>query len=205
MNALMGAWCTFTSLIFIWPQVWRMVKHDTSHGVSPFSIAHGLVGASLWFTYGISMGRDAIWISNGQFITAQIIIISVLYRHGSMSIALMAKFAGALGALLLIAVPVSPSTVGWMATTVSVTSLMPQVVHVIKTDNLHGISVGSWLMTIVSAASWTVYGWMLDDVIMAVINYFTIPMMIFIATKAIVWRRHNGEPIFKKPSTAALT
>ena len=195
MNTIMGVWCTFTSLIFVWPQVWRMVRHDTSHGISPFSIAHGLVGSALWFTYGISMSRDAIWISNGQFITAQIIIISVLYRHKSMNIALMAKFAAALAALLLITIPVSPSVVGWMATTVSVTSLMPQVVHVIKTENLHGISVVSWLMTTMSAASWMIYGWILDDVIMSVINYFTIPMMVFITVKATRWRIAHGEPV----------
>ena len=196
MNTIMGVWCSFTSLIFIWPQVWRMVRHDTSHGISPFSVAHGLVGSALWFTYGISMSRYAIWFSNGQFITAQIIIISVLYRHKSMTIALMAKFAAALGALLLITIPVSPSVVGWMATTVSITSLMPQVVHVIKTENLHGISVVSWLMTIMSAASWMVYGWMLNDVIMSVINYFTIPMMIFIMMKAVRWRIDNDVPVF---------
>jgi uncharacterized protein with PQ loop repeat len=196
MNAAMGVWCTFTSLIFIWPQVWRMVRRDTSHGISPFSVAHGLVGSALWFTYGVSMGREAIWFSNGSFITAQLIIISVLYKHGSMPIALLLKFAAALAALLLIAVPVSPSVVGWMATTVSVTSLMPQVAHVIKTENLHGISVMSWMMTIVSSASWMIYGWMLNDIVMSVINYFTIPMMIFILSKAIRWRLAAGEPLF---------
>ena len=196
MNTVMGVWCTFTSLIFVWPQVWRMVRHDTSHGISPISIAHGLVGSALWFSYGISMSRHAIWISNGQFITAQLIIISVLYRHGSMKSATLAKFAAVLAALLLITIPASPSVVGWMATTVSVTSLMPQVRHVIKTENLHGISVASWLMTIISASSWMIYGWMLDDVIMSVINYFTIPMMVFIMTKAIRWRMAAGEPVF---------
>ena len=192
----MGVWCTFTSLVFIWPQVWRMVRHDTSHGISPFSIAHGLVGSAMWFSYGISMSRDAIWISNGQFIAAQLIIISVLYRHGSMKTSMMLKFASVLAVLLLVTIPASPSVVGWMATTVSVTSLMPQVLHVVKTENLHGISVVSWLMTIMSAASWMIYGWMLNDVIMSVINYFTIPMMIFIMVKAIRWRVTAGEPIF---------
>jgi len=196
MNTIMGVWCTFTSLIFIWPQVWRMVRHDTSHGISPFSIAHGLVGSAMWFSYGISMSRDAIWISNGQFIAAQLIIISVLFRHGSMKTSMMLKFASVLAVLLLVTIPASPSVVGWMATTVSVTSLMPQVLHVVKTENLHGISVVSWLMTIMSAASWMIYGWMLNDVIMSVINYFTIPMMIFIMVKAIRWRVTAGKPIF---------
>ncbi len=196
MNAVMGVWCTFTSLIFVWPQVWRMVRHDTSHGISPFSIAHGLVGSSMWFAYGILMDRTAIWFSNGSFITAQIIIISVLYRHGKLPVALLVRFALVLAALLAVAVPVSPSVVGWVATVVSVTSLMPQVLHTSRTENLHGISVISWAMTILSAASWMAYGWMLDDVIMSVINYFTIPMMIYVMTKAIRWRIAHGEPIF---------
>jgi hypothetical protein len=41
-----------------------------------------------------------------------------------------------------------------------------------------------------------IYGWMLNDIIMSVINYFTIPMMIFILSKAIRWRIAAGEPIF---------
>ncbi len=203
MNVAMGVWCTFTSLVFVWPQVWRMVRHDTSHGVSAFSVAHGVLGSAMWFTYGVSMSRHAIWFSNGSFIIAQLIIISVLYRHQRMSRSLLGKFATVLGVLLLITIPASPSTVGWMATTLSVTSLIPQVMHVITTENLHGISVASWLMTIVSASSWMAYGWMLNDVIMSVINYFTIPMMIFIVSKAIVWRRSNGEPLFKRASTVA--
>jgi large-conductance mechanosensitive channel len=47
-----------------------------------------------------------------------------------------------------------------------------------------------------SAASWMMYGWMLDDVIMSVINYFTIPMMIFIMMKAVRWRIANDVPVF---------
>lgn len=142
------------------------------------------------------MSREAIWISNGQFITAQLIIISVLYRHGSMKISLLTKFGVVLTGLLLITIPASPSAVGWMATMVSVTSLMPQVFHVVKTENLHGISVGSWFMTIMSATSWMIYGWMLNDIIMSVINYFTIPMMIFIMMKAVRWRVANDVPVF---------
>ena len=196
MDAAMGVWCTFTSLVFIWPQVWRMLRRDTSHGISPYSIAHGLVGSSMWFAYGILMDRIAIWFSNGSFITAQIIIISVLSRHGKMPLSLLARYVAVLAALLAVSVPASASAVGWVATFISVTSLMPQVVHTARTDNLHGISVVSWALTIMSASSWMVYGWMLDDVIMSVINYFTIPMMIYVMTMAIRWRIANGEPIF---------
>lgn len=196
METAMGAWCTFTSLVFIWPQVWRMTRHDTSHGVSAFGTAHGLVGSALWLSYGISMDRIAIWFSNSQFIAAQMIILGVLYRHGKMPLSLLFRFAAVLAVLLAVGVPAPAATVGWIATVVSITSLFPQVLHTARTENLHGISVASWAMTIVSAGSWMVYGWMLDDVVMSTINYFTIPMMVYVMTMAIRWRVRAGEPIF---------
>jgi uncharacterized protein with PQ loop repeat len=196
MNALMGAWCTLTSLVFIWPQVWRMTRHDTSHGVSAFGVAHGLVGSGLWLSYGISMGRVAIWVSNIQFIAAQLIIVSVLYRHGKLPLSLLARFAAVLVVLLVVGIPAPAAAVGWLATVVGITSLFPQVLHTARTENLHGISVASWALTIMSSSSWMIYGWMLNDMVMATINYFTIPMMIYVMTKAIRWRLRVGEPIF---------
>jgi len=33
MKEIFGAWCVALSFAFIWPQVWRAVRHDTSHGL----------------------------------------------------------------------------------------------------------------------------------------------------------------------------
>ena len=53
MTQFFQVWCIGLGLAFIWPQVWRAVRHDTSHGISPFGLIHGLVGSALWLTYGL--------------------------------------------------------------------------------------------------------------------------------------------------------
>ena len=41
------------------------------------------------------------------------------------------------------------------------------------------------------------YGFMLDNPIMVNINYVTIPMMIFVITRAVRWRLANGVPVLR--------
>lgn len=198
MRAFLGVWCTATSLAFIWPQVWRTVRHDTTHGLSPFSIVHGVAGSALWLAYGIAMGRTAVWISNSSFIVAQFIIIGVLHRHGKVPVSLVLRFGVAFLAVVSVLMPISATLVGWAAIVTSTTSLVPQVVHVAREDNLHAISLVSWAMTVVSATSWMMYGWVENDPIMSVINYFTIPMMVFIIIRATSWRLANDVPILSR-------
>lgn len=174
------------------------MRHDTTHGISAFSIVHGLVGSALWLTYGISMGRFPVWFSNSSFILAQCILIWVLRRHDRMPAQLLARFGLALAGLLVVLTPVSAPLIGWTATVVSASSLVPQVVHVARTENLHGISIASWAITVLSASSWMTYGWVVSDPIMSVINYFTIPMMIYVIARAVSWRTANGVAIFAR-------
>lgn len=198
MEQFLGAWCTITSLMFAWPQVWRSVRRDTTHGISPVSIVYGLTGSVLWFVYGVSMGRVPIWFSNASFIASQCIIIAVLLRHGRVRTPLLAGFGFGLAVLLAVLVPISATWVGATAIFVSSSSLVPQVLHIARTENLHGISISSWVITIVSAASWMSYGWILHDPIMSVINYITIPMMIYVVVRATSWRLDNDVPLFAR-------
>jgi len=192
-----GVWCTISNIAFVWPQVWRTVRHDTTHGISPFAPLHGMVGAALWFTYGLQEAIPAMWVANASFLTAQSIMGAVMLRQGRMDRLFVLRFVTALVILLSVGLPVSPAVVGWMATVVSASSMVPTVVHVAREKNLHGISVLSWGITIASAASWMAYGFMLDDPIMVNINYVTIPMMFFVITRAVRWRLANGVPVLR--------
>lgn len=198
MERFFGIWCTVVSLMFVWPQVWRSVRHDTTHGISGVSVVHGLAGSVLWFVYGVSMNRVPIWFSNASFIVSQCIIIAVLFRQDRVRTTLVAGYGLSLAVVLAVLGPISAAWVGAAAIAVSASSLVPQVLHVARTDNLHGISISSWVITIVSAASWMSYGWMLDDPIMSTINYITIPMMIYVVVRAASWRIDNDVPLFAR-------
>jgi MtN3 and saliva related transmembrane protein len=184
-------WCTSLGLAFIWPQVWRAARHDTSHGISPFGLMHGIVGSSLWLTYGILQGDAAIWFSNISFIVAQSIIISVVYRHGKIPRQVLVRVGAALFALALLLTQVSATPVGFVAIAVSGSSIVPQLIHVIRTENLHGISISSYLIAILNCSSWLIYGFIITDPMVSAQNFFAIPIIMYITFKAYRWRAAN--------------
>ena len=193
MKIFFQIWCITFGLAFIWPQVWRAVRHDTSHGISPFGLMHGLVGSSLWLTYGILQGDVAIWFANTSFIIAQSIIISVVYRHGKIPRVVLIRVGAALVALALLLTQVSATPVGFVAIAISGSSIIPQLIHVIRTENLHGISISSYLLTIVNCSSWLLYGFYVHDPMVSAQNFLAIPIFVYITTKAARWRAANTD------------
>ena len=169
------------------------MRHDTSHGISPFGLMHSLVGSALWLTYGLLEGDVAIWFSNVSFIVAQSIIISVVYRHGKIPRVVLIQVGAALAALALLLTQVSATPVGFVAIAISGSSIVPQLIHVIRTENLHGISISSYLLTIVNCSSWLLYGFYVKDPMVSAQNFFAIPIFVYITVKAARWRSANPD------------
>ena len=156
--------CVSLGLAFIWPQVWRAVRHDTSHGISPFGVLHAIIGSALWFTYGVLEKDIAIWFTNISFIVAQSIITLVIYRHGKIQRNILIQIGIAL-----------------------------MVIDVVRTENLHGISISSYLITIVNCSSWLIYGFVVDDFMISAQNFFAIPIIVYITVRAMQWRSANPD------------
>jgi uncharacterized protein with PQ loop repeat len=154
---------------------------------------HSLVGSSLWLTYGLLEGDVAIWFSNVSFLVAQSIIISVVYRHGKIPRSVLIQVGGALAALALLLTQVSATPVGFVAIAISGSSIIPQLIHVIRTENLHGISISSYLLTIVNCSSWLLYGFYVHDPMVSAQNFFAIPVFVYITVKAARWRSANPD------------
>lgn len=196
MEQFLGAWCVVLSFSFIWPQVWRVVRHDTSHGISAFGLMHGLVGSALWLSYGIIQRDTAVWFSNISFCIAQSIIIAVTYRHGRIPRPIIIQVALACTAILL-GTTVAPSfLVGYIAIVVSGSSIFPQLIHVIKADNLHGLSLSSLALSIIACTSWLLYGFVVADFMISAQNFVTVPVFCFMIYRAWTWRLENNIPIF---------
>jgi len=154
---------------------------------------HSLVGSSLWLTYGLLEGDIAIWFSNVSFLIAQSIIISVVYRHGKIPRTVLIQVGAALAALALLLTQVSATPVGFVAIAISGSSIIPQLIHVIRTENLHGISISSYLLTIVNCSSWLLYGFYVHDPMVSAQNFFAIPVFVYITVKAARWRSANPD------------
>ena len=168
-------------------------------------VFHGMFGSVLWFSYGVGEGDAAMWFSNASFLVAQSIIVSVLRRHGRAPGRILAAVALAAAAVVAVLLPLPTAAFGWVATVVSATSLVPLVVHVARAENMHAISLATWVATIVSASSWMAYGWVVDDPVISVVNYFTIPMMIYILASATRWRLAHGVPVLGRATPVDAT
>jgi uncharacterized protein with PQ loop repeat len=87
--------------------------------------------------------------------------------------------------------------VGFIAIAISGSSIFPQLIHVIRTENLHGISLASYAMTIISCSSWLAYGFVVSDPLISAQNFVTVPAFIYMFVKAWQWRVANNEPLFR--------
>lgn len=201
MDKFLGTWCVVLSFSFIWPQVWRVVRHDTSHGISPFGLMHGLVGSALWLSYGIIERDTAVWFSNTSFCIAQSIIIAVTYRHGRIPRPIIIQLAIAFPVVLLGFTQAPSQLVGYVAIAVSGSSIFPQLLHVVKSDNLHALSLSSLALTIIACSSWLAYGFVVSDLMISAQNFVTVPIFIYMIAKAWAWRTANGIPVFAQPRT----
>lgn len=200
---VLGAWCVGISMAFVWPQVWRCVRHDTSHGISPYATLNAVLASVLWLVYGLADGIVSVWTSNISMLVAQVLIASVIVRHGRMDRSLAWFFALAGAVLLGAGLVTSASTIGWAAIVVSGSGMIPVVLHVRSADSLHGISIASWAITVVACCSWMVYGWVSDQPTVSYVNYFTVPLMFFVITRTWRWRTANGVPVFGRTAPAA--
>lgn len=191
-TALLGAWCTTISVAFVWPQVWRVWRHDTTHGLSPFATVHNIVGSNNWFVYGVLIGRPAGWLANVSFTAAMTMIALAQIRHKVMNPWLLAAGFAVSGLASWAAAAVSTPLAGWLAIATSTSAMAPQFLHVVRTHNLHGISIPSMVLTVTSSFSWLSYGVAIGDPL------FVIPQLLFIpANSYILLRAHrwHSDPV----------
>ena len=181
-----GWWCTASSIIFIWPQVYRTLRHDTTQGIAPLGNAYAILSSNLWFFYSFWQEIPAGYWANVAFTSAQCLICYVLIRHEKMT---WLFFFGFFEASVLIAVAanaISIELLGLSATVLSIGGMAPQFLHVLRTHDLHGLSVPSLTILVSSCVSWFLYGLFIAEF------YYWLPQIILIpANTVILWKAYS--------------
>lgn len=191
LTNFLGAWCLILSVSFVWPQAIRVVRHNTPHGISPIGTVHAIVGSMQWVTFGIMQNDPVVYVANGSFVAAQLVIAAVLLRHRTLTSVLLISGMIASVILAVAGALVSSSLVGVFAILISSTSIVPPTLHVYRTHNLHGLSVVSLSITLMSNFSWLLYGWAQRDLILMAPNFFFAPCVAYMLIRA--WRWHHSD------------
>ena len=184
LTAILAPICTAIAMVLIWPQVIRVYKLNSVEGIAPIGTLHGLTGSVLWVTYGVSQRIIPVIGANLGIGAALVLIGAAQARHGVLRRTVLVGWlafviVAALGALAL-----SPTLTGWLATIVGVTSILPQVAHAARTDDLSAVSRPTYTLICASTVIWSLYGALIGDVMVIVSNVLVVPCAAFVLLQA---------------------
>jgi uncharacterized protein with PQ loop repeat len=202
---LLGLWCTTLSIAFVWPQVARVYRQHTVEGIAPMATLHVATASALWFLYGLSLGDLAIIVANAAVVVAQALIGVQQVRAGVLTRRAAGLTALAVIGLGLLALAVSPALVGWAAILAGATSVLPQTFHVLRAEALHGVSIATYLLLSVTAASWALYGFATGEPLVIVTNLVVLPCALLVTGRTWVAQRRAEPPMVGAVATAEVS
>jgi uncharacterized protein with PQ loop repeat len=180
MIAALGFLAAALSIANTWPQIWRSCRHGRTLGLSPTGSWLAVALNLCWLTFGVLIGDLAQILTNavvgaGNAAVLFALLIAqphlrsrrMLLRTAPGAAGLAALAAGSAAAVALLgahpaAVAVSLSSV---ISLVGAAAALPQPLSLLmnRTQDLSGLSPARWRLGAGSCASWTTYGWLIDQ------------------------------------------
>lgn len=181
---LLGLIASILSMLFIWPQVFRVYRNNTVEGLAPLGALQGMSGSILWSIYGLSQSDMPLFGSNLLLSIAIALLAVAMTRHRILaSSTLFLVVAGILG-VGFVAGSVSTTLLGMLAFAVGALSVIPQTVKVLRDPDLQGVSVSSNSLLFVTSCAWMSYGVAIRDTLVWLPNVLVIPCSAIIVAKA---------------------
>ncbi|MFM7745100.1 MAG: PQ-loop domain-containing transporter [Actinomycetota bacterium] len=189
---LLGLIASTLSMLFIWPQVFRVYRNDTVEGLAPLGALQGMSGSILWSIYGLSQSDMPLFGSNLLLSIAIALLGVAMMRHGVLSMeTLLGVIVGVLG-MGLVATAISTSVVGILAFAIGASSVLPQTLKVLGDPDLDGVSVSSNSLLFVTSSAWLTYGLAISDTLVWLPNLLVIPCSALIVAKARASQRRTA-------------
>lgn len=167
LETLLGAAAPLVFLVRLVPQPLRLARTGVDQGVSPLAAFNQVLSEAAWLGYGLVAQRVSIWLVSAlaAFPSAwQAAMLlprsrrSDVYGAAAFAAAIgVAWAAGVLGAVLGASVLVTAG---------------PQVVRAVRSADVSGIAAATWWLSLLDAALWGAYGWVIDD--MALVGYWAV-------------------------------
>jgi uncharacterized protein with PQ loop repeat len=185
-TAVIAPICTVVAVCLIWPQVFRVYRLGSVEGLSSFGTLHGLSGCTLWTIYGIAREITPVIISNAAIGAALSTIAVAQVRHRALQTRYVVLTLVAATGIGVAALSISTGFLGWAAILVAVTSVLPQTIRAAVADDLSAVSLPTNCLVVANGALWILYGALIGDLQLMVINALIAPCAAFIALRA--WR-----------------
>jgi len=198
LSGVLGTLATVLSIIFIWPQVFRVYAKRSVEGVSAMSQLQSLFASSLWFAYGNMLDRWPQIISSFNIGLANFLILALQWRYQAIRGRILWPAFAVSVVLAIWFSRISVDLVGAVAMIIGGPSIIPQTWRVWRSEHLFGVSVSTHLLLTAMASAWLAYGIVVRDVYTAGPNVIGVPCAMYITWRA--WRSHER---FRTPETVA--
>jgi uncharacterized protein with PQ loop repeat len=152
-----------------WPQVWRLWRGHQYAGLSTLSCVLNLLTPLGWTAYGIARGSGVQIITNGTAAVGAAGIVAGLVVHARprLSAWLPALIAG-LAIIVCTGVFAGAAPLGWLASGVTLSMALPQVVLLIRGRrrrqlDVRGVSRHRWVLSGLCNVFWFAYSIFVAD------------------------------------------
>ena len=188
----LGLTGTIIDLLRAAPQLIRLLRERKSFGVSVDSSGTSCVVSLGWTTYGIITHQIFVALASGAIASLFFIITLAALRLGRS--AREFRIAPLWLVVLFSAVAFfGKNGLGLMLSISALISNVPQIRVAYKEENLSGLSLGTWLLTLSGGLIWFVYGFLNNDLTIMVSTFFqSITSAIVIGLKLFKQRKQNS-------------
>lgn len=180
---ILGAAAAVSSLLFVWPQVVRLVRTGDVDGVSVPATLWASVAYVLWMIYGGREGLPFVVLANLQATVGFGLV--VLLAAGRRPVPPAVWLTAALGAALLgVAAVAAPTTaVGALAIAAGASGFVPQTIVALRDQDLSGLSITTYLLIALSTSVWAAYGIAEADPFLVAPTVLILPCALIIAAR----------------------
>jgi len=187
-ETFVAAFCLTLSVGFVWPQVARVYRMDTVEGLSPRGTLHGIAGSVLWVAYGLFRTELPLILGNANILLAMLLIGLAQARHKVLDARAIAAVLAITTAVAVGTGALSVALTGWLAIIVGATSIIPQTLHVVRSEDLSGVSLVMYSLIVINGVAWSIYGLLVSDLLIVIPGFVVIPCAGFIAARTMKFR-----------------
>ena len=156
-----GAAALLVTATAVIPQTIRMIRVDSTAGVSPVWAMLGAVSTGVWTYYTAARGLWWATVADGLACLSYLSSVHVLARHGITP--RLAAGSAWLGVFVIGYLFAGLDGVGAVLAFAFVVQVAPSIWTTYRQSNLLGSSILTWSLTLAEGVLWFSYGWIEDD------------------------------------------
>jgi uncharacterized protein with PQ loop repeat len=152
--AIFSALAIAANIAFVWPQAVRLLRSGDLAGVSPGTWTISIVLFSVWSAFAISTEYWALLVANASCLAAATLIMAAGTRSGWPARWAVLGVVG-VGSAALAGV-FAPVVLAVVMTGAGVALRIPQLLMLLRTSSVEGVSATTWLLGAATAACWLI-------------------------------------------------